>query len=102
MANGKPNTVDNRIHTRTWEVGSSDRLCIGLCELFAFVSLLVPATGILLGVCGLIATAGLWSIGLPAALGAIAGDWLAGLAPISWRGEVTREDFTVFEETTKQ
>jgi membrane protein DedA with SNARE-associated domain len=79
-------------------------LALAFCESFAFVSLLVPATGILLGVGGLIAADGLhfWSIWLPAALGAIAGDWLAGLAPISWRGEVTREDFTVFEETTKQ
>jgi membrane protein DedA with SNARE-associated domain len=49
MANGKPNTVDDRIHTRTWEV-----FALAFCESFAFVSLLVPATGILLGVGGLI------------------------------------------------
>jgi membrane protein DedA with SNARE-associated domain len=52
---------------------------LAFCESFAFVSLLVPATGILLGVGGLIAAAelGFWPMWVAAALGAIAGDWLA-------------------------
>ncbi len=52
---------------------------LAFCESFAFISLLVPATGILFGVGGLIAAAnvGFWPIWLAAALGAVAGDWLA-------------------------
>src|ERR1700721_3122965 len=52
---------------------------LAFCESFAFVSLLVPATGILLGVGGLIAAAelGFWPMWFAAALGAIVGDWLA-------------------------
>jgi len=52
---------------------------LAFCESFAFVSLLVPATGILLGVGGLIAAAelGFWPMWSAAALGAIVGDWLA-------------------------
>ncbi|HEX3505915.1 MAG TPA: DedA family protein [Xanthobacteraceae bacterium] len=56
---------------------------LAFCESFAFVSLLVPATVILVGLGGLIGAAGLefWPIWIAAALGAIAGDWLAyGLA----------------------
>jgi membrane protein DedA with SNARE-associated domain len=70
---------------------------LAFCESFAFVSLLVRATGILLGFGGLIAAAGLhfWSIWLAAALGAIAGEWLAGLAPVSWRGEVLGSGYLV-------
>jgi membrane protein DedA with SNARE-associated domain len=52
---------------------------LAFCESFAFISLIVPATGILLGVGGLIEAAGIefWSIWVAAAFGAIAGDWLA-------------------------
>lgn len=52
---------------------------LAFCESFAFVSLLVPATGILFGIGGLIGAADLqfWSIWLAAALGAIVGDWAA-------------------------
>jgi membrane protein DedA with SNARE-associated domain len=52
---------------------------LAFCESFAFISLIVPATGILFGLGGLIAAAGIefWSIWLAAALGAVAGDWLA-------------------------
>jgi len=52
---------------------------LAFCESFAFVSLLVPATGILLGVGGLIAAAelGFWPMWVAATFGAIAGDWLA-------------------------
>ena len=52
---------------------------LAFCESFAFVSLLVPATGILLGVGGLIAAAelGFWPMWFAATFGAIVGDWLA-------------------------
>src|SRR5262249_28448397 len=52
---------------------------LAFCESFAFVSLVVPATGILLGVGGLIAAAelGFWPMWLAAAVGAIVGDWAA-------------------------
>jgi membrane protein DedA with SNARE-associated domain len=52
---------------------------LAFCESFAFISLIVPATGILLGIGGLIEAAGIefWSIWVAAAFGAIAGDWLA-------------------------
>ena len=49
------------------------------CESFAFISLLVPATVILFGVGGLMPVFGIgfWPIWAAAALGAVAGDWLA-------------------------
>jgi membrane protein DedA with SNARE-associated domain len=52
---------------------------LAFCESFAFISLMVPATAILFGVGGLMGAAGIdfWSIWTAAALGAIAGDWLA-------------------------
>jgi membrane protein DedA with SNARE-associated domain len=52
---------------------------LAFCESFAFVSLAVPATAILFGVGGLIAAADIafWPIWCAAALGAVAGDWLA-------------------------
>ena len=52
---------------------------LAFCESFAFVSLVIPATGILVGVGGLIAAAQIdfWPVWAAAALGAIAGDWLA-------------------------
>lgn len=54
-------------------------LLLAFCESFAFVSLLVPATAILFALGGLIGAAGLdfWPLWAAAALGAIAGDWLA-------------------------
>jgi membrane protein DedA with SNARE-associated domain len=52
---------------------------LAFCESFAFISLIVPATAILFGVSGLMGAAGFeyWSIWGAAALGAVAGDWLA-------------------------
>jgi membrane protein DedA with SNARE-associated domain len=52
---------------------------LAFCESFAFVSLIVPATAILFGLGGLVGAAGLdfWPLWTAAALGAIAGDWLA-------------------------
>lgn len=52
---------------------------LAFCESFAFLSLIVPATAILLAVGGLIGASrmsfwGVWSV---AAAGAFAGDWLA-------------------------
>jgi membrane protein DedA with SNARE-associated domain len=60
-------------------LGSALVFLLAFCESFAFVSLLVPATGILLGLGGLIQVFGIrfWPIWIAAALGAIAGDWLA-------------------------
>jgi membrane protein DedA with SNARE-associated domain len=64
-------------HHQAWAVPIV--FVLSFCESFAFVSLLVPASGILLGVGGLIAAVelGFWPMWLAAALGAIAGDWLA-------------------------
>jgi membrane protein DedA with SNARE-associated domain len=56
---------------------------LAFCESFAFISLIVPATGILFGIGGLAAAArfDFSSIWLAATLGAVVGDWLAyGLA----------------------
>jgi membrane protein DedA with SNARE-associated domain len=52
---------------------------LAFAESIAFLSLLVPATVILLGVGALIGQAGLsfWSIWLAAVLGAAAGDWIS-------------------------
>ena len=52
---------------------------LAFCESFAFISLVVPATGILLGLGGIMAVVGLdfWPVWAAATLGAIAGDWLA-------------------------
>jgi membrane protein DedA with SNARE-associated domain len=65
---------------------------LAFCESFAFVSLLVPATGILLGVGGLIAAAelGFWPTWVAAALGAIAGDWLAYWLAFHFKDRVLR------------
>ena len=65
---------------------------LAFCESFAFVSLLVPATGILLGVGGLIAAAelGFWPMWLAAALGAIVGDWLAYWLALYFKDRVLR------------
>ena len=60
-------------------LGSAVVFVLAFCESFAFISLLVPATGILLGVGGLIPVFEIkfWPIWVAAVLGAIAGDWLA-------------------------
>ncbi|GJD51547.1 Inner membrane protein YabI [Methylobacterium crusticola] len=52
---------------------------IAFCESLAVLSLLVPATVILLGIGALIGAGGLpfWPVMLGAALGAILGDWLS-------------------------
>jgi membrane protein DedA with SNARE-associated domain len=52
---------------------------LAFCESLAFVSLLVPATVILLGIGGLIGASGLdfWPIWAGAAIGATLGDWLS-------------------------
>jgi membrane protein DedA with SNARE-associated domain len=59
--------------------GAPIAFLLAFCESFAFVSLAVPATAILFGVGGLIAAADIafWPIWCAAALGAVAGDWLA-------------------------
>lgn len=60
-------------------LGSAAVFLLAFCESFAFISLLIPATGILLGVGALIPAFDIkfWPIWAAAALGAIAGDWLA-------------------------
>jgi membrane protein DedA with SNARE-associated domain len=60
-------------------LGGAVVFLLAFCESFAFVSLLVPATGILLGVGGLMPVFGIkfWPVWAAAALGAIVGDWLA-------------------------
>jgi membrane protein DedA with SNARE-associated domain len=65
---------------------------LAFCESFAFVSLLVPATGILLGIGGLIAAAelGFWPMWVAAALGAIVGDWLAYWLAFHFKDRVLR------------
>jgi membrane protein DedA with SNARE-associated domain len=65
---------------------------LAFCESFAFVSLLVPATGILLGVGGLIAAAelGFWPMWAAAALGAFVGDWLAYWLAFHFKDDVLR------------
>jgi membrane protein DedA with SNARE-associated domain len=57
---------------------------LAFCESLAFLSLLVPATVMLVGIGALLGTAGLglgtatfWTICLAGALGAILGDWLS-------------------------
>ena len=65
---------------------------LAFCESFAFISLLVPATGILFGVGGLVAAADiqLWPIWFAAASGAVAGDWLAYKVAYHFKDRVTR------------
>jgi membrane protein DedA with SNARE-associated domain len=60
-------------------LGSAVVFLLAFCESFAFISLLIPATGILLGVGAMVSAFGIkfWPIWAAAALGAIAGDWLA-------------------------
>jgi membrane protein DedA with SNARE-associated domain len=65
---------------------------LAFCESFAFVSLAVPATGILLGIGGLIAAARIefWPIWLAAALGAIGGDWVAYELALRFKDRITQ------------
>lgn len=60
-------------------LGSAIVFLLAFCESFAFVSLLVPATGILLGIGALMTVFDVkfWPVWIAAVLGAIAGDWLA-------------------------
>jgi len=63
---------------------------LAFCESFAFISLVVPATAILLGLGGLIGAAGLdfWPVWAAAAFGAIAGDWLAYDLALRFKGRI--------------
>jgi membrane protein DedA with SNARE-associated domain len=65
---------------------------LAFCESFAFISLLVPATGILFGVGGLVAAADIrfWPIWFAAASGAIAGDWLAYEVAFHFKDRITQ------------
>jgi len=65
---------------------------LAFCESFAFISLIVPATAILLGVGGIMAAAGfdLWSVWAAAGAGAIAGDWLAYSLAFRFKERVLR------------
>jgi membrane protein DedA with SNARE-associated domain len=71
--------------------GAAIVFMLAFCESFAFISLFVPATGILFGVGGLIAAAdiGFWPIWIAAALGAVAGDWLAYDLAFRFKGHIT-------------
>src|SRR3974377_881341 len=64
---------------------------LAFCESFAFISLIVPATVILLGVGGIIGATRMefGAIWLAAALGAVAGDWLAYDLALRFRGKIT-------------
>jgi membrane protein DedA with SNARE-associated domain len=64
---------------------------LAFCESFAFVSLAVPATAILVGIGGIIAAAGLdfWSMWAAAALGAVIGDWLAYSLAYYFKDQIT-------------
>ena len=64
---------------------------LAFCKSFAFISLLVPATGILFGVGGLAASADIrfWPIWFAAASGATAGDWLAYEVAYHFKDKVT-------------
>ena len=65
---------------------------LAFCESFAFISLLVPATGILFGVGGLVAAADIpfLPIWFAAASGAIAGDWLAYEVAYHFKDRITQ------------
>ena len=64
-------------HHQSW--GAAIVFALAFGESLAFVSLLLPATAILLGVGGLVGAADIafWPIWWAAALGAAAGDWLS-------------------------
>ncbi len=77
-------------HHEAW--GAALVFVLAFCESFAFVSLVVPATGILLGVGGLIVVYELkfWPIWIAAVLGAVVGDWLAYELTLHMRGHIER------------
>lgn len=77
-------------HHQGW--GSLVVFILSFCESFAFVSLLVPATGVLLGLGGLMAIYQLkfWPIWIAAVLGAFAGDWLAYEITLRMRERIER------------
>ena len=70
---------------RNQEWGAPLVFALSFCESFAFVSLVVPATSILIGIGALVATIGLnfWPVWNAAVLGGVAGDWIA--YSIAWR-----------------
>src|SRR6516162_3070287 len=63
---------------------------LAFCESFAFISLIVPATGILLVIGGLVAAARLdfGPIWLAASLGALVGDWLAYVLAFRFKEQI--------------
>ena len=73
-------------------LGRSGRFRSGIRRIFAFISLLLPATAILFGVGGLIGATGIrfWPIWLAAALGAVLGDWLSYWLGHHYKREITR------------
>ena len=61
-------------------------------ESLAFVSLLLPATAILLGIGGLVGASGIafWPLWLAAAFGAALGDWVSFALGLYFKGPITR------------
>jgi membrane protein DedA with SNARE-associated domain len=77
-------------HHAAW--GAAIVFLLAFSESFAFVSLLVPATGILFGVGGLMALYRLdfWPMWTAAVLGAFAGDWLAYALTLRFKDRIAR------------
>jgi len=77
-------------HHAAW--GAGIVFLLAFCESFAFVSLVVPATGILFGVGGLISLYKLdfWPLWAAAVIGAFAGDWLAYAVTARFRNQIER------------
>ena len=85
---------------------------LAFAESFAFISLVLPATVILLGISGLLTAAriGFWPVYIAAVCGAFAGDWLAyelavhfkgriaNIWPISKHPELLRMGFGLFQK----
>ncbi len=65
---------------------------LAFLESFALISLIAPATAILLGIGGLIGLSGIafWPIWFAAACGAIVGDWLAYALAYRFKGQILR------------
>jgi membrane protein DedA with SNARE-associated domain len=63
---------------------------LAFCESFAFVSLLVPATVILVAIGGMVGLSGIeyWSIWTSAAIGATVGDWLAYVLAVRFQRQL--------------
>jgi membrane protein DedA with SNARE-associated domain len=63
---------------------------LAFCESFAFISLIVPATVILFGVGGMVGASKIefGAIWIAAALGAVAGDWLAYDLALRFKGMI--------------